>query len=354
MPPKVSIVVPIYNVEKHLAKCLDSIISQKLDDIEIILVNDGSTDKSGEIAEQFSEKDNRIKVIHKENGGLSSARNEGMKIASGEYLVFIDSDDWLEPDMFEVMYNAASNIQADVVISGYTIDFNNEGYSIDKIPDKTVIAKSKDQIGESVFELNKKGFFNVVWNKMYKTKFIQEINAFFILDAMPAEDLIFNVKVFKNVEKLMILNKPFYHYMKRDEETLVNKYYPRLFEISIQKHEKCKEIFNYFSLNNEKQQEWLINSFLYDLSNCIINLYRKDCQLTRSERFHFIKNNILEDIFVRENINKFSPSDIYGKLFKYFCKINSVLFMQYGYEGLFWFRYKFEPLYKNFRKIFSR
>ena len=98
--PKVSIIVPVYKVEKYLRKCIDSIINQTLKDIEIILVDDGSPDNCGKICDEYAAKDTRIKVIHKENGGLSSARNAGMEVAEGEYIGFVDSDDWIESDMY--------------------------------------------------------------------------------------------------------------------------------------------------------------------------------------------------------------------------------------------------------------
>ena len=97
--PKVSIIVPVYKVEKYLRKCIDSIINQTLKDIEIILVDDGSPDNCGKICDEYAAKDTRIKVIHKENGGLSSARNAGMEVAEGEYIGFVDSDDWIESDL---------------------------------------------------------------------------------------------------------------------------------------------------------------------------------------------------------------------------------------------------------------
>lgn len=117
--PKFSIVVPIYNVESYLPKCIDSIRKQTLEDIEIILVDDGSPDRCGEMAESYALRDNRIKVVHRHNGGLGPARNSGIDVAQGEYVGFVDSDDWIEPDMFERLYSVASARQADVVFTGF-------------------------------------------------------------------------------------------------------------------------------------------------------------------------------------------------------------------------------------------
>ena len=119
MIPKVSIVVPMYGVEQFLNKCVDSLLVQSLHDIEIILVDDGSPDRCGEIAEEYATKDNRIKVIHQKNSGLGPARNTGMAAAKGEYIGFVDSDDWTNACMFEMLYNAAKQNDADIAVSGH-------------------------------------------------------------------------------------------------------------------------------------------------------------------------------------------------------------------------------------------
>ncbi len=113
---KVSVVVPVYKVEKYLERCVNSIIKQSLSELEIILVDDGSPDNCGIMCDSFADKDNRIKVVHKANGGLSSARNAGLKIATGEYIGFVDSDDDIETDMYEKMYNAALKYKVDFVM----------------------------------------------------------------------------------------------------------------------------------------------------------------------------------------------------------------------------------------------
>ena len=114
--PKVSIIVPVYNVGKYLSKCLDSLINQTLEDIEIICINDGSTDNSGSICDKWQSRDNRIRVIHRDNGGASSARNSGIKIAVGRYIAYVDSDDWIRQDMYEVMHKMIVTSGADVAI----------------------------------------------------------------------------------------------------------------------------------------------------------------------------------------------------------------------------------------------
>ena len=141
---KVSIVVPIYNVEKYLKQCIESIINQTLQDIEIILVDDGSPDNCPQICDEYAKKDSRIKVVHKKNGGLSSARNAGIEVATGDFIGFVDSDDYIELDMYEKMYNIAKENHVDFVVSDYykvsdkgkiitTIDMNEGIYDKNRI-----------------------------------------------------------------------------------------------------------------------------------------------------------------------------------------------------------------------------
>ena len=129
--PKISVIVPVYKVEKYIHKCVDSILNQTFSDIEVILVDDGTPDRCGEICDAYGEQDSRVKVIHKENGGLSDARNAGMPHASGEYIIFIDSDDYIESDMLEYMYTRLTEAGADMATCGlYFVIFRISVYNI--------------------------------------------------------------------------------------------------------------------------------------------------------------------------------------------------------------------------------
>ena len=129
----VSIIVPVYNTGEYLYKCLDSIIDQNLQEIELILINDGSTDNSAEICDRYSEKDKRVRVIHKKNEGVSIARNVGIRAAKGEYIGFIDSDDWIEKEMYQDMYYHAKNKEADIVMCDVCTVYDNNKSEADTI-----------------------------------------------------------------------------------------------------------------------------------------------------------------------------------------------------------------------------
>ena len=201
--PKVSVIVPIYNVEKYLEKCINSLLSQTLEDIQIILVNDGSKDNSGNIAKEY-EQNNKDRVIYveKENGGLSDARNYGLKYATGDFIAFLDSDDYIEKNAYEEMYNKAIEENADYVECDFIWEFPN------KIRvDKQYPYKNKKEM---------LSFVRVVaWNKLIKRQLITDNNLEF-QKGLRYEDVEFTYKLIPFINKFTYVDKPFIHYVQRE------------------------------------------------------------------------------------------------------------------------------------------
>ena len=173
MSAQISVVVPIYNVEKYLRKCLDSIVGQTYKNLEVILVDDGSTDTSGKIADEYAERDKRITVIHKENGGLSDARNAGIEIATGTFITFIDSDDYIDREMIDVLHNCAEGFTADFVTCR-RIKFTDESIPEEKNSGHIQyhVIDHKNQMREF---LRGEEFSTTAWGKLYKTSLFNEI-----------------------------------------------------------------------------------------------------------------------------------------------------------------------------------
>ena len=200
--PKVSVIVPIYNVEKYLEKCINSLLSQTLEDIQIILVNDGSKDNSGNIAKECEKNNkNRIIYVEKENGGLSDARNYGLKYATGDFIAFLDSDDYIEKNAYEEMYNKAIEENADYVECDFIWEFPN------KIRvDKQYPYKNKKEM---------LSFVRVVaWNKLIKRQLITDNNLEFP-KGLRYEDVEFTYKLIPFINKFAYVDKPFIHYVQR-------------------------------------------------------------------------------------------------------------------------------------------
>lgn len=205
---KISVIVPIYNVEKYLKKCIDSIINQTYSNLEIILVDDGSPDNCGKICDEYQVQDSRIKVIHKKNGGLSDARNAGIKEATGEIISFIDSDDFIDLDMYEYMLNEMQKENADIVICGTKIDFEKGKTNIKRAEERKIL-KSKD----ALIELNSfKSFDMAVWNKLYKKEIIEGI---FFPVGKKSEDYFVMYQYFDRAKNILILPEAKYHYIQR-------------------------------------------------------------------------------------------------------------------------------------------
>lgn len=231
--PKISVIVPIYNVEKYLEKCINSIILQTLEDIEIILVNDGSTDKSFEIINKYKAIDSRIIVINKINSGLSAARNSGLKVARGEYVGFIDSDDWIEENMLEELYEAGKKYNSEVVACNFK-SFNDINNTFNKYPINEGKYIGKLVINEKILSKVIEGKLKTpVWDKIYKKKFLQDNKIKFDEKIIRFEDWHFIVEVYEKVNNLYYLDKNMYNY-RIYSNTLSNKYYDNFFELIIE------------------------------------------------------------------------------------------------------------------------
>lgn len=236
---KVSVIVPVYNVEKYLPKCLDSITNQTFKNLEIICVNDGSPDNSADILRSYAEKDNRIKVITKENQGLSSARNTGIKAATGDYTVFVDSDDWLDLQTIETAVKTTETDGVEMVMWGYIREYKGKSvekkiFDGDRIFNKDetrcfVHRRMAGLLGEELAEPENADSLSTAWGKLYDTNIIKSNSLEFVdTKIIGTEDTLFNLYYFKFVNSCKFINKPFNHYRKDNEGSLTNSYKPHL------------------------------------------------------------------------------------------------------------------------------
>lgn len=222
----ISIIVPVYNCIRSLPRCIGSIQSQTLTDWELLLVDDGSTDGSGSLCDQFVTSDNRIHVFHKPNGGVSSARNMGLDHAQGEYVMFCDSDDWVEPEWCEQLYLAAVENPGCLPVCNYyrsTPDRETLNREVQCQALEERIAK------EDFFSLNQYELLGIPWNKIFRRTILEENHVRFRLDISLGEDLVFNLDHLHCLTGgFVFINKPLYHYTVGSLESLSSKYYPDL------------------------------------------------------------------------------------------------------------------------------
>lgn len=206
----ISVIVPVYNVEKYLRKCIDSIRKQTYLNLEIILVNDGSTDNSDKICNEYAKEDKRIRVINKTNGGLSSARNSGLEVANGTFIAFVDSDDWIESNMIEKMLSVALKEKADIVHCGIKqVGENGDIYKV--LFEDNIILNSNDEILRAYFT---EEISVIVCNKLFKRKVIDNIR---MIEGKNNEDNMYCIEVLLRTNKLVSISDAFYNYLQRND-----------------------------------------------------------------------------------------------------------------------------------------
>lgn len=264
---KVSVIIPIYNVEKYLERCLDSILNQTLQDIEIICVDDGSTDNSSRILQKYKQLDHRIKVITQPSSGQGIARNNAIDIARGEYIGFVDPDDYVSPQMYEIMYAKAKAYDVDLVEGSFFIDNQARNY----------LKKQKNKLNlptNNIFnwKVKKNYVFSAklaVWNKLYRREFIRKYNIKF-MNVLRGEDIIFTVKSRVLANKIIYIdNADYYYVIKEDNSIIINPDLKEKIEVNqFEYYELFKQSLensNIYNIIENDYKKWVINSCLNGL-----------------------------------------------------------------------------------------
>ena len=290
--PKVTVIVPIYNVEKYLARCIDSLVNQTLNEIEIVLVNDGTKDSSGKIAMQYAKQyKEKIIYLEKENGGLSDARNYGLAYAKGEYIAFLDSDDYIEKNAYEEMYNKAIEENADYVECDFIWEYPNK--------------KRKDKCYQYNNKKEMLAFARVVaWNKLIKREIIEENNIRFP-KGLRYEDIEFTYKLIPHLNKICYVDQCFIHYIQRKNSiaNVQNEKTAEIFEIldNVIRYYKEKNLFEEYRNELEyNYARYLLCSSLKRIakipdSNIRKELTKRTWEKLNSKFPHWKKNKILKN-----------------------------------------------------------
>ena len=291
--PLISVVVPMYNVEQYIKRCLDSIINQTFNDIEIICIDDGSPDGSGKIAEQYAMHDKRVKVIHKENEGLGMARNTGIEIATGKYVVFVDSDDYLEKSMLQSLINAAMAYNADTVIGGYSRKINGKIEIMQNSIAGKVFYKERivtdilaKMVGPS--PKNDDTINMAAWRVLYSLDIIKKNTLRYPSEReFISEDIIFDIKYYPHSLCVAGIENPGYIYCQ-NSGSLTEKYNPERYEKGeILFHEKCRLLNSYNILSDDikiRSEESFLNYSRYAI--------KSEAKFASINGYAYAKNNI--------------------------------------------------------------
>lgn len=296
----ISVIIPVYNAEKYLSRCIESILGQTLQTFELILINDGSTDKSGEICNAYTSQDERIKVIHIDNNGPGNARNIGLQNANGEFIQFTDSDDTLQPNYLEVLLYRMEQDHSDLVVCGSSIIKNNR--EIDRL---TVDELKSIQYATSIelfMKLLDKGLAYSSWNKLYRKEVIEQHKIYFGTEFNLGEDALFNISYFKNSKKISFETSVFYEY-HQNEGSLVHRYSHYKFEIQSLLYNCLKRLLN--GASSKDIMEIMYLYYQYEFTFVFINYYLPGCPMSSIERkkmLHaIIKDEMVQEIFTMPN-----------------------------------------------------
>lgn len=254
MIPKISIIVPVYNVEKYLDRCIDSILNQDFEDFELILVNDGATDQCPEICDKYRKKDERIIVLNKENGGLSSARNAGLNIARGEYVGFVDSDDWISRNMYSMLYQICEKENLDMSICGVKLCFDDERKNKLYYKSDSVRVMTKEEALKELFVYS--SFGEEAWNKLYKRHIFKEIR---YPEGKIHEDTFCICEILEQCRRIGYITEIGYYYYQRNDSIMnINKKIP-----VIDKIEAVSIVLDYL----KSQHSEIYNEGLYNIGS---------------------------------------------------------------------------------------
>lgn len=240
--PLISVIIPVYNAERYLAQCLNSVINQTYTNLEIICVNDGSKDDSLKLLQKYARNDPRVQILDKENAGVSSARNDALKLASGDYIMFVDSDDWVERNTCETAFHAMHTYSSDIVMWSYVSETETRSFPKVIFPETTVFEKEEVRtklhrrfvgaIGEELSHPELADSLCPVWGKLYKRPLIEKSGARFVdlTEIGTYEDGFFNLEVFGEVNRAVYLAEHLYHYRRNTSASVTSGYNPRLFD----------------------------------------------------------------------------------------------------------------------------
>lgn len=310
---KVSVIMPVYKVEEYVGQAIESIQKQTFQNWEFLIVDDGTPDNSGKICDGYAEKDSRIHVIHKENGGAPSARNVAIDMAKGKYMYFMDSDDWVESTMLEDMVTLAEENDLQLVVAGYYIDTyysENEKFVQEQFVEDRVFASQQD-FRSNAWKLFDKNLLYTPWNKLFLSQYIFENKLYFPQTFW--DDFPFNLSVVRDIQRIGVTSKKYYHFIRKRAESETAKYRSDMYQKREEEHEWMLDLYKYWNINDEKSQEFLARRYIERLVGCIENITNPSCRFKKNEKKSLIKQ-MLCDSKVQKSIQIARPNSIYMKI----------------------------------------
>lgn len=310
----ISVIVPIYNAERYLGQCIDSIVAQTYTDWELLLVDDGSTDGSRDLCDLYKKKDERIRVFHKANGGVSSSRNMGLDNAKGDYITFADSDDWLEPHAFQTYIDAFNKYDVDVVRTGYYDEYEDGHSKIHQIDQEQICTNTWTMFRKTQKSL----YYSFIWNTCIRCSCIDEGR--FDEDISWIEDHIFLYRCYLNCRSMAILPEPTYHYVRHGTQSLSFVKDPEIVRRASQREFVLQQ--ELINGNDKEMLKAVYQDYAYRLHHVVCLLYSGGFSYKKKKWFsancHVITNMIYKEerIFFCRRIPFFIKEVILSTIFK--------------------------------------
>ena len=336
---KISIIIPAYNIENYIENCLESLINQTYKNIEIIVVNDGSKDKTLQIINEFAKKDNRIKVINQQNQGVSESRNNALEKVEADYIMFVDGDDWIEKNTCEIVINEIKKENPDILCFAYIREYKNNALKKAVFEEEKSIFKNseiKDKLHRRLFGLiseelmhpEKLDVLSPVWGKVYKKPLLDGLRFCPLKDiGMTGEDTFFNIDVFEKAKKVVCIKKYLYHYRKENEKSLTKALDEQFIEKRRKSYSKMKRIIE--ERNYDNSYEIALDN-RYAIYLIAIGLKIVKAKVNHKTKLNNVKRTLEDDIYITA-IRKLdiSKMPIHWKLFFEFAKYRITLLVYF-------------------------
>ena len=297
MHPKVSVIMPAYNVDRYVRRAVESLQNQTLSDFELLVVDDGSTDRTGQILDKLAERDIRITVFHNENGGAPAARNFALDRARGTFVQFMDADDWIEPRFLEDMVAFAEKHTLELVITGFYIDtyYGNNGEHTSEVktrPDEVYL--TQQEFRAAAWQLFDQNLFYTPWNKLYVRERIERLGIRFRPTFM--DDFPFVLDYIRAVERVGMIEQPYYHFIRERAESETARWRPNLYEKREEEHGWMLDLYRHWGLDGDAAcMEMIQRRYIERLIGCIENVCNPACELSTKEKLAQIDQMITSD-----------------------------------------------------------
>lgn len=346
---RLSVIIPAYNCELLVGATLDSLLAQTMPDFEVILINDGSTDGTGNVLESYAARDSRIRFVTVENGGPSRARNRGIAEAKGNYLYFMDSDDLILPDMFEEMLSLAEAHDLDEVICGYTMEnIETKKPHIKKFGFDPFVAHTPEEFRGKLTGLVKSHLMYVVWNKLFRSSMIRDHGIQFPPEYVSGEDRLFNTWTFPHIRRGGFINRPFYRYFLRGQQSLANRYVENRFDAALKCHTELLAAYDEMGLTTPEVRAALDFAFVKGVMSCFTQLCSKGCPLHWREKRAVI-GEVLQNPAVQSAIHSKDASFGYAKTVTAVLRGGNRTLIYWMAKAVFLLQFKLNNVYLNLK-----